>query len=83
VALTVTTEQRKFTALHGANNLAAIIARYPVRETPALDVIAKKLGFTGRDQYESAVRKWIMDEKSALANVQGFFGTLPTDIAAA
>ncbi len=62
-------------------NLATLVARYPVRETPALDEIARKLGFQGRSQYESAVRKLLMDESDALAFVRSLFGTLGTDIA--
>jgi hypothetical protein len=53
-----------------------------VRETPALDTIARKLGFQDRDQYEGAVRKLLMDEADALTFVRSLFGTLARDIAA-
>ncbi len=46
-------------------DFATIIARYPVRETPALGNIAKCLGFQNRAQYESAVRKLLMDDATA------------------
>ena len=35
-------------------DLDPVISHYPIRETPALDIIAKGLGFQGRSQYESA-----------------------------
>ena len=38
-------------------DLATLVSRYPVRETPALSEIARNLGFQNRDQYEGAVRK--------------------------
>jgi ABC-type cobalamin/Fe3+-siderophores transport system ATPase subunit len=63
-------------------DLPSIVALYPVRETPALAAIAAKLGFQNRDQYESAVRKLLIDQKPALDFVRTLFGTLPTDLAA-
>lgn len=65
-----------------AGDLTIIVSRYPVRETPALDIIARKLGFQGRDQYEGAVRKLLFDEPDALTFVRSLFGTLAADIAA-
>lgn len=65
-----------------SNDLTSIVSRYPVRETAALDAIARKLGFQGRAQYESAVRKLVFDDANALAFVRSLFGTLPRDIAA-
>jgi hypothetical protein len=61
-------------------NLSAILGRYPVRETPALREIAIRLGFQGRPQYENAVRKLLMDDAVALAELQSLFGTLKDDI---
>lgn len=66
---------------HG--DLSVITARYPVRETPALREIATKLGFQGRTQYENSVRKMLMDNTEALADLQALFGTLKADIDAA
>jgi hypothetical protein len=40
-----------------AGDLLSIIGRYPVRETPALNLIAERLGFQNRKQYEGALRK--------------------------
>jgi len=67
------------TALDG-NDLSTVISRYPIRETPALSEIAKKLGFQERSQYESAVRKLLIDDDNALAFVKSLFGTLVADI---
>lgn len=64
-------------------DLSMIIAKYPVRETPALREIAIKLGFQGRTQYENSVRKMLMDDAKSLAELQALFGTLKLDIEAA
>jgi hypothetical protein len=65
------------------DDLDSVIARYPVRETPALNIIAEHLGFQTRNQYESAVRKLLMDEAGALEFVRSLFGALPSEIAKA
>jgi ABC-type cobalamin/Fe3+-siderophores transport system ATPase subunit len=65
-----------------AGDMTTIVSRYPVRETPALDTIARRLGFQDRDQYEGAVRKLLMDEPDSLTFVRSLFGTLATDITA-
>lgn len=44
-------------------NIAALIARYPVRETPALESVSKALGFLSKDKYEQAVRKMLIDSE--------------------
>jgi ABC-type cobalamin/Fe3+-siderophores transport system ATPase subunit len=61
-------------------DLPTLMSRYPVRETPALNMIARKLGFQDRGQYESAVRKLLMDEEDPLTFVRSLFGTLAVDI---
>jgi ABC-type Mn2+/Zn2+ transport system ATPase subunit len=61
-------------------DLNSVVARYPIRETPALTEIAKRLGFQGRDQYESAVRKLLMDDTDALAFVRRLFGKLAGEL---
>jgi ABC-type Mn2+/Zn2+ transport system ATPase subunit len=61
-------------------NLSAVIGRYPVRETSALTEIAKRLGFQSRLQYESAVRKLLMEDEQALAFGRSLFTPLVEDI---
>ncbi len=43
------------------SDVGGLMARYPLRETPALAHIAAALGFSSRNAYESAVRKAIAD----------------------
>jgi ABC-type cobalamin/Fe3+-siderophores transport system ATPase subunit len=50
-------------------NIAALIARYPVRETPALESISKALGFLSQYKYEQAVRKMLIDSEEERQNV--------------
>jgi hypothetical protein len=73
-------EHARLQAALSARDLVIILSRYPVRETPALDVIARKLGFQNRTQYEGAVRKLLIDDIDAITFVRSLFGTLPSDI---
>ena len=45
-------------------NVTALVSRYPVRETPALRVVADCLGFQSVRAYEQAVRKMIADSEN-------------------
>ncbi len=83
VASTVTAERERLQDALNAGNLAEIISQYPVRETPALDKIARELGFQNREQYEGAVRKLLIDDNETLTFVKSLFGTLEFDIEAA
>jgi ABC-type molybdenum transport system ATPase subunit/photorepair protein PhrA len=78
----VAAERAKLDKATEANELIFIIGRYPVRETGALRVIATELGFKDQAQYESTVRRLLMDDKEALDLVRSFFGTLAADIGA-
>lgn len=80
VATIVNEEVNAFNQAIAERNLEKIISRYPVRETPLLTEIARKLGFQTRDQYENAVRKLLMDDDAALAFVKSQFGTLAADL---
>ncbi|MBT3321898.1 MAG: AAA family ATPase [Anaerolineae bacterium] len=82
VASIVAEERDRFQEALDAVDLAIIISRYPIRETPALSEIARRLGFQGRKQYEGAVQKMLMDDEDALAFVKSLFGTLEADIEA-
>lgn len=80
VATIVNEEVSAFNQAIAERNLEKIISRYPVRETPLLTEIARKLGFQTRDQYENAVRKLLMDDAAALDFVKSQFGTLTADL---
>ncbi|MEY2343074.1 AAA family ATPase [Acidithiobacillus sp. IBUN Pt1247-S3] len=47
-------------------NVEGLIYRYPLRETQALDLIARKSLFPSREKYEQAVRKMLIDSKETL-----------------
>lgn len=81
-AAVVGAEHTRLKAAVAANDLAGLIARYPVRETPALSRIAEQLGFQDREQYEAAVLKLLIDDADALAFVRSLFGDLVAQIAA-
>lgn len=61
---------------------AAIISRYPMRETPALDGISKALGFASRDKYEQSVRKMLIDSQDRRTQVLALFGQVEIALAA-
>jgi hypothetical protein len=69
-------EQARFHAFWAASDWQSLVNNYPVRETRALNDISKALGFTDCDQYESAVRKLIMDDPTAVEFVRTLFGGL-------
>ena len=80
VATTVNDEVTVFRQAISERNLEKIISRYPVRETPLLTEISRKLGFQTREQYENAVRKLLMDDATALEFIKSQFGTLAADL---
>lgn len=80
VAAIVSTERTALQASIDGEEIEKIISKYPVRETPALTEIAKKIGFQGREQYEHAVIKLLMDDNDALSFVKSLFDTLDLDI---
>lgn len=82
IAAEVSMERARFSAEVEAGNLDALIQRYPIKETPALSTIAKALGFKGREQYEGAVLRLLMDDDSAVAIVRSLFGALWADMTA-
>ena len=54
----------------------AIITSSPVRESQALNALAKKLGFQKLSDYEKSVRKLLLDDAEALAFVRSLFSDL-------
>lgn len=73
-------EASRLASLVNASNFVGILQRYPIRESPALDAIAKALNFANRTQYETAVRKLLVDDSEAVRLVQNLLGSLPTDL---
>lgn len=71
-------EKQRLDGLIRARDVAGIIARYPVRETPALRAIVSTLGFKDRNMYEAAVRKLIADDIAVRAELLGFLGEVAT-----
>ena len=71
VELTITSadvleaESRLIDELIREGNLERIFSRYPIRETPALGVVAHALGFQSPSMYEQAVRKALIDSDDA------------------
>jgi len=80
VPAVVAVELSRFDGLLASGDLAALVRRYPVRETSVLADIATRLGFKSRAKYEAAVRKLLMDDADTLALVRSFFGDLTQEL---
>ena len=57
-------------------DLRAVVEGYPIRETGALDAIAKGLRFQSRSDYEQAVLTLLRSDHEALEWVKSLFGPL-------
>src|SRR5260221_7028032 len=57
-----------------------IVARCPIRESPALRVIATAIGFQSAGQYESAARKALIDDETFRAVVLQLLGEPPAGL---
>ena len=75
-------EAARLAALVDASDFVGVLQRYPIRESPALDAIAKAIGFANRSQYETAVRKHLVDDSEAVRLVRTLLGSLPADLIA-
>lgn len=73
-------EAARLEALVNDSNFKGVLQRYPIRESPALDSIAKSLNFANRNQYEAAVRKLLVDDSEAVRVVRELLGSLPDDL---
>jgi ABC-type cobalamin/Fe3+-siderophores transport system ATPase subunit len=82
VAAIVASERKRLENALQEGKLDEIIAHYPVRETPALDQIATRLGFQDRAQYESAIRTLLIDDPESLQMVGHRFEQLAADFGA-
>lgn len=76
----VASEKCKLDKAIDEKDLEFLIARYPVRETPALDNLVEKLRFKDRNQYESAVRRLLIDDKDTLMFVKSLLGGLSSKL---
>lgn len=75
-------EAARLDALISAADFVGILKRYPIRESGALDAIAKALDFTDRAQYEATVRNLLADDPEAVKLVRTLLGSLPADLVA-
>jgi len=74
----------EFTRLNGAADAGdwlRIVTRCPVRETPALDSIARELGMKDRWQYEEAVIQLLRTDAAAVTYLRTLFGELADALA--
>ena len=69
-------ETQKFDDFVKANNLQALIERYPIRQTGALTAIVKALELNSRTQYENAVRKLLAEDEDSKIYLRGMFDDL-------
>ena len=74
-------EIKRFDSFVENKDIASIISRYPIRETPALDEIASSLRFSDRRSYEDAARKALMDDTGFKNQIRAKFGDLDQAIA--
>ncbi|RYG98480.1 MAG: ATP-binding protein [Alphaproteobacteria bacterium] len=76
----VAEEERRLQAMIDDSDLVGLLKRYPIRETIALESIAKELQFAGRVQYEAAVINLLSKDSVALAKVRELLGQLPPSL---
>lgn len=60
-----------------------VVTRCSVRESQALDIIAKGTGFTGAPDYEKAVRKLLVDDGDSLAMARSLLSEVEAAVGAA
>jgi hypothetical protein len=78
VAALIDSEASKLKKLMDSVDVAALISRYPARETGALLQIANRLGFKSRDEYEAKVLEVLLksdDARNSLLQLLGPLGT--------
>jgi ABC-type cobalamin/Fe3+-siderophores transport system ATPase subunit len=73
-------EEARIEALLNASDFVGLLQRYPIRESPALDAIAKALNFSNRAQYEAAVRNLLVQDSETVQLVRTLLGPLPSDL---
>lgn len=75
-------EEKRIEAFVNASDFLGILQRYPIRESQALDAIAKALNFANRTQYEAAVRNLLVKDSEAVELVRTLIGPCPFDLIA-
>lgn len=73
-------EEEYLNRLIDASDFTGILQRYPIRQSSALDVIARRLGFANGAQYEAAVRKLLAQNLEAVKRVRVLLGSFPDDL---
>jgi len=56
--------------------ITKLLSRYPIRETPLLDCVRKKLGFQTKSKYENTVIQILKKDEEALEFVREYFKDL-------
>ena len=69
-------EYVQFDTLVTAKDVGGLVARYPIRETPALRHIASRLNFQTTGKYEMAVREVLVGDEEARNALRGLLGGL-------
>jgi hypothetical protein len=57
-----------------------ILTHCAIGETPALNEIARAVGFKGRTQYEAAILQLLRDDETILHKVRTMFGGLTMEL---
>lgn len=73
-------EAARINALINASDFIGILKRYPIRESSALEAIAKALNFANRAQYEAAVRNLLVRDIEAVKRVRTLLGAIPAEL---
>lgn len=73
-------EATNLNRLIDTSDFVGILQRYPIRESSALDVIAKALNFANRTQYEAAVRNLLVRDLAAVKLVRTLLGSFPAEL---
>ncbi|HHI94825.1 MAG TPA: ATP-binding cassette domain-containing protein [Gammaproteobacteria bacterium] len=50
-------------------DVAGLVSRYPIRETPSLESVSNALGYQSKEKYEQAVRKMLCDSEDDRRNI--------------
>lgn len=74
-------EKKRLDNWIASKDIGNIVARYPIRETPALAAVVNALQFKSRGQYEAAVRRLVLDDADVRRALSGHFGGLPGALA--